>query len=102
MGNIKAGQVALIRTTEEPVFVLEVVVGKTIPDAPELEQVIARVRRPVQGEEGVRHLVETFYVQELETQEDKHTRQISEMEELKARFKPGEQFGTQGELFGSN
>lgn len=96
MANIKAGQVALLRTTEEPVFVLRVDEDKE--ECAILSKVLATVRRPIQGEQGVRHSIEQFHIEELETQEDKHTRQISEMEELKARFKPNETFPTQDEL----
>jgi hypothetical protein len=100
--NIKAGTTAIIKSTQEPVMVLHVAPGKTLPEAPDLEQTVVIVRRPVQGSDGVRHVVETFWIQELETQEEKHTRQLAEMEEMKMRFSPRETMPSQGELFSTN
>lgn len=100
MANIKAGQVALLKATEEPVFILQVLEkGKTFP---ELSGSVAIVRRPTQGQNGVFHSLEEFYVEELESLDDKRTRQVSEMEELKARFKTNEAPSAQGELFSTN
>ena len=81
---IKPGTVALLKSSQEPVFVLELVQG----DAGILSNVQAVVRRPVEGNAGISHMIERFYIEELETLEERHTRQIAEMEEMKARFSP--------------
>lgn len=74
MENITAGQVAHLKTTGEPCFVLAIVDN------------VASVRRPVDTEHGVVHQVEEFTVAELETLADVQNRKIQEMQELKARF----------------
>ena len=63
---------------------------------------MAIVRRPKQGTDGVWHMVDRFHLEELETQEDRHTRQLSEMEEMKMRFSPNATQPSQGELFTTN
>ena len=100
MVNIKAGQVALLKTTEEPLFVLAIENLDKVYSG--LSGSVAIVRRPIQGTEGVTHSIERFFIEELETLDEKHTRQVSEMEELKARFSTHETLPSQGELFQSN
>lgn len=57
--------IAYLKTSEEPVFVINI----TGP--------LAEVRRPIQGADGVRHVDEKVLVEELETREQKV---INEME----------------------
>lgn len=90
MANIKPGQVAFIKSTEEPAFVLEIKEGSSLQKFPGLSGQVVTVRRPAMGRDGVRHLIEFFSIEELETLEDRHNRQVAEMEELKARFTPNE------------
>jgi hypothetical protein len=63
--NVEVGKVAFMKTSDEPVFVLEID-GK-----------VARVRRPVQTEDGVFHRTETFELRELHT---KKAAIVAEME----------------------
>ena len=87
---IKAGTIVYVKTTDEPVFCLEVTKRPTaMPEYPELSGVFARVRRPIAGENGIAHLIEFFTVEELETAEAGQNRKLSEMEELRAKFQAG-------------
>lgn len=52
------GDVAFVRTTQEPVFILNV---EAKPDGP----TIITVRRPVKSDSGVEHKVEYFFSDEL-------------------------------------
>lgn len=70
---IKALEVASIKTTQEPVYVLSVVGD------------LVEVRRPVMGSDGVRHLVETFTLGELETESDRIERTYKERQALQGR-----------------
>ena len=67
---IKAGEVAFVKTTEEPVFIL-----KTWAH-PELGQDYADVRRPVAGQDGIRHVEDTFRVEELESELEHAQRRV--------------------------
>ena len=100
--SIKAGTIAYLKTTDEPVFCLEITKRPVAaPEYPELSGVFARVRRPIAGENGIAHLVEFFAVEELETAEAGQNRKISEMEELRAKFQTGkgnEQLAATGKL----
>jgi len=105
MANIKAGQTAFIKVTQEPVFVLEIREANSTQKYPGLSGKIAVVRRPTAGEMGVRHEVEFFTVEEVETLEESQNRSVAEMEEMKARFnasKTPEPVGAQGKLEFSN
>jgi len=62
----EAGEVAIIKSTKEPVFVLNV------------ENEKAAIRRPVQGQNGITHKQEVFWVTELQTIKQ---RVIEELEE---------------------
>lgn len=90
MENIKAGTVAYIKATDEPVFVLALNEGPLEMQYPKLSVpgTYAWVRRPRAGNDGVQHSVELFMTAELETLEEGQNRKVSEMEELKARFGP--------------
>lgn len=102
MNEIKVGTVAFLKSTEEPCFVLKIEEGAPHVTFPDLSKQVATVRRPSQGRDGVRHHVEIFAIEELETLETKQSRQIGEMEELKARFRPDAPATNQGQLFLSN
>jgi hypothetical protein len=88
-GKIKAGQVANIKITDEPVFILSV---KPLDSyhamAGTLSGVLAKVRRPNVDEHGrITHSVEEFFIEELETEEDAELRKAGKLEALKAQFK---------------
>jgi hypothetical protein len=105
MNDVKVGTVAFLKSTEEPAFVLEIKKGAGFQVFPELSGDVATVRRPTSGRDGVRHNVEVFSIEELETLEAKQSRQILEMEELKARFKTDAPLGVsdvQSNLFTTN
>ena len=86
--EFKAGMVAYLRTTDEPLFILEVKEGSPHQTYPDLSGQTVTVRRPIQGRDGVRHEVQFFTIEELETLAAKQNRQVLEMNELKARFAP--------------
>lgn len=62
---IKAGEVAFIKTTEEPVFVMEIVAEDEVT-----------VRRPVAGQDGIRHELDLFSIAELETELEHAQRRV--------------------------
>lgn len=71
--------IAYVRTTGEKVFLISVHTddGDTL----------ATVRRPVTSETGIYHEEDTFYVEELESEEEYQARQQKEAEEFVARFR---------------
>jgi len=71
---IKVNEVAHVKTTDEPVFILEIMNVDT--------RLMARVRRPVMGKSGIQHVLDDFYVEELETPEAKRLRNFKEAEDL--------------------
>jgi hypothetical protein len=102
MSDIKVGQVATLKTSDEPVFVLDIEECEATTN-PKLSGVEVKVRRPVGGQDGVRHVVETFHLEELESLDAKHTRQIAEMEEVRARLSPnGQAPASPSDLFSRN
>jgi len=82
--EIKPGTIAYLKTTEEPVFVLDVT--ETISNFPALSGTVVTVRRPVLGEGGFEHRVETFHVEELESLEAKRKQKLQDMASFKAHF----------------
>jgi len=72
MADIKAGTKVFIKTTEEPVMVLSINPGQGSDEYPDLSGTTVVVRRPVASEStGIQHEVATFFLEELETEEDK-------------------------------
>lgn len=64
---IKAGELAIVKTSQELVFVLEVG-GVTV-----------KVRRPIMTEHsGIIHQTDEFFLGELETKEDAFKRELAE------------------------
>jgi hypothetical protein len=89
---VNIGQTAYLVTSGEAVFVLDVqpktdaqkeVLG--IPEA--LSGTIATVRRPVMGQNGVTHLLETYYVEELETEDDRQGRELENRKKFNERIR---------------
>jgi hypothetical protein len=89
MAEIKAGTIAYVKITDEPVYVLAInTLGGYHVMAGILSGVEATVRRPNVDEHGrILHVVEKFFVDELETEEDADIRKASKLEALKAQFK---------------
>lgn len=73
MKQVEEGTVAFVRTSKEPVFVLGI--GD---DTPEMEKSTVVVRRPIQTEQGVEHVKETFELRELQTFEDKIVEELED------------------------
>lgn len=84
--DIKAGAVAFLKSTAEPAFVLEIKKGPVHLIYPDMCGMVATVRRPTQGRDGVKHNIEFFILEELETLQEQKNRQVLEMDELKSRF----------------
>lgn len=101
--SIKAGVVAVMKTTEEPVFVLRLEGTDKIGDplAPELQQTVAVVRRPVFSETGTRYDIGRFFVDELETSEARQMRHYREMSDLRAQLQAEQKVEGKGEQFGN-
>lgn len=95
---IKLGIIAVIKTTEEPVAVLqELLYGnrsnfQAIPD----DWQEFWVRRPVGGKDGVHHMQEKFYGWELESLDDVKAKQKADQEAYEAKLK---QFNKGGQTF---
>lgn len=75
---IKPNEVAFIKTTGEAVFVLSL-----CEDTP-----CAAVRRPVAGQDGIRHEREQFFLAELETLDEQRKRFMAEREEVMKKYGP--------------
>lgn len=100
--SIRAGMVAVMKTTEEPVFVLAIEEGnRGLYPAPALTQQVAVVRRPVFAESGTRYDVQSFYVDELETSEARQMRHYREMSDLRAQLQAEQKTEGKGEQFGT-
>lgn len=85
MSDIKAGTVALVRTTGEPVFVLAVD-NATVSSYPDLSGVFTKVRRSNGGQSGGFFEIVELAIEELETEDAAVSRKVSEAQEMKARF----------------
>jgi|SRR5882762_9726432 len=73
--EVKVGTVVVLKTSKEPVYVLDIVYegqadGSTNP--------VATVRRPVQSEDGVRHDTEEYQLGELQTIKEKMVEELSD------------------------
>lgn len=79
---IKPDDVAFIKTTGEAVFVLRFF------ESDEWDQTVSNVdvRRPIMGQKGCKHVIETFRVAELETLEEQREKYLAEQEERVKRF----------------
>jgi hypothetical protein len=75
--TIKNNDVAFLKTTGEIVFVLE-----------DPEDGKVGVRRPVSGQDGIRHIVEVFRVTELETQDEQRARFMAERKAVMEKYGP--------------
>jgi hypothetical protein len=98
---IKQGDVAFIKTTGEAVYVLEF-----HDPAPKFgdKDLAVSVRRPVAGQDGVRHVIDEFQFGELESLDEQRKRFMSEREEVLKKYGPiaGEQEASANNRFGDN
>ena len=78
--TIKVGELALVKTTNEPVFVLEIAADEKSPLPSKMG---ATVRIPVVMRDGIDHRVVNFYLEELESSEDFTRRQVDELQNRK-------------------
>lgn len=94
MSVLKAGDFAVVRTTGEPVFVLEtrelgdgkiVLPGEETPEDSNFTTQ-AKVRRPISSRNGIMHVTEFFYVEELETENASAKRRYQNALELQAEL----------------
>ena len=81
-------ELAFLKTTDEPCFVLETRHyhggdGIAKDDAVRMSGEFAIVRRPVATENGTQHVTETFHIEELESFEDRKARAKAEQEAFK-------------------
>ena len=79
---IECGSTAFLKTTGEEVFVLGIGDATSLPIGSTLTPKVATVRRPVMGENGMFHMVEQFYLEELELKEDQLVRKLEEQREF--------------------
>ena len=75
---IEPGQIVGVKTSGERVYVIKEALGRDVMKA-------YLVRRPTMGRDGMAHVTETFYEDELESVEQNLTRELDEMV-LKARL----------------
>lgn len=87
MSKLITGQPVYLKVTEEPCFLLEIREANATQRFEGLSGKVAVVRRPTAGEDGVRHSVEFFTVEEIETLEESQNRKVGELREMEARFK---------------
>lgn len=78
MTEIKVGTVAVLKTTDEPCYILEIHKDARPEWAGGTEHMYATVRRPQQTENGIVHNVDEFRVGELESLDDKKARVLEE------------------------
>lgn len=71
---ITKNSVVKIKTTQEDVYVLEIAEGN------------ATVRRPLGTNDGIKHVVDTFTLGELETTDESRTRELTERFALQQKF----------------
>lgn len=77
---IEVGKIAIVKTTEEPVFVLAVEKATPLAGLGSYYH----VRRPVATtEDGILHINDKFYEAELESKEDVEKRMLARMGMLK-------------------
>jgi hypothetical protein len=81
------GTTVYLKTSGEAVFVLA---KQTLPayanSFPELGSDLFTVRRPITGQNGISHVTEFYYPQELETTEEILDRRMAEQKSFEARL----------------
>ena len=69
---IKQDEVAFIKTTGEAVYILDLNAGEYV-----------QVRRPIMGQNGVQHQIDTFRPNELETRDEQRAQLLADREEMR-------------------
>lgn len=82
---IKLYDVAFLKTTGEAVTVLAF--NDTSPKIGD-KPLLVTVRRPVAGQNGITHVVESFYLPELETLEEQRAKFIAERQQMVEKYGP--------------
>ena len=91
MSKLVPGTVAILKTSEEPCFILAINPGQGDPEYADLSGTTVTVRRPVASEStGIQHVISVFYAEELESQEDRNERAYNEMMSIRGKFKGGQ------------
>lgn len=85
---IHVGEVAFLKTTDEPVFVLDIIKdGEGYhPTAPKLGGQLAMVRYAMVAKDTISHIIKYFYVEELETLEDRALKQKKQKQNIEDLF----------------
>ena len=80
---IKAGEVAFLKTTGEAVFILGF-----YADGPGSDKDYVKVRRPIAGQDGIKHTIEQFQLNELESLEEQQARFVAERQKVMDKYGP--------------
>lgn len=83
---IKQGEVAFIKTTGEAVFVLEIT--DPSPKIGDQDTMNVFVRRPIAGQDGIKHVNEAFFLAELESLDDQQARFVQERKAVMEKYGP--------------
>ena len=89
MSEIKVGEVVVVKTTGEQVFVLAVLddtENENTPSVGMLHGGVADVRIPVLTRDGIEHQTFRFSVEELETTDDRMQREMAQQMEMAKSF----------------
>lgn len=86
---IKPGDVVTVKTTDEPVFVLEL--KNEEPAHEGFSGVVVLVKRPLLTQNGVDYKVHEFLLEELTTSEERLAKKAEELEDIKRQFMSGGQ-----------
>jgi hypothetical protein len=82
---INVGEVVLLKTSEEPCFVLEIAAGVPVEQRSGLSGTMVVLRRPIMsGEKGLYHVTERFHIEEVETNEERCKRQSKDFKTARA------------------
>jgi hypothetical protein len=93
---VKVGDTAILKVSNEEVFVLEII-PQMVPANMEIKGTVSplgnqvTVRRPIMGQDGVKHLIETFFMTELETRDERMTRELAERDMLRKKMGLGDE-----------
>lgn len=91
---IKEGNVVLMKSTGEPVFVLGLEQAEDHSNWPALSGMMVKVRRGNISQNGTSYHSELYAIEELESIDDARNRQIAEREEEVARIVAAKQRAT--------
>ena len=89
---IRVGEVAFLKTTGEPVFVLDIIKdGEGYhPTAPKLGGQLAMVRYAMVAKDAINHTIKYFYVEELESFDEVQEKRLARQGNVENLFKEPE------------